>query len=109
MYMEKTWTFIGMMCLAIVGTLINTWGYQVLWENVVLNIWQMFSEADVINTMKIPFGVFLLIDIGKSLIWNPKPTDSTDRLEEAIKIVIPILFTKFITIGLVLLLSAIVF
>ena len=109
MYMEKTWTFIGMMCLAIVGTFINGWGYQVLWENVVLNIWQMFSETDVVNTMKIPFGVFFLIDIGKSLIRNPKPTDTTDRLEESTKIVLPILFTKLITIGLVLLLSAMIF
>ena len=32
---------------------VNAFGYQVFWNEVVLNIWQLFSTGDIINTMRI--------------------------------------------------------
>lgn len=107
--MEKFFTFIGMLALVLVGTFVNAWGYQVFWNEVVLNVWQLFTEADVINTMKISYKVFFVIAFGIGLLWNPKLSESTDNLAEAFVKVVPIIITQLIKIGIVLLLAAIVF
>jgi hypothetical protein len=107
--MEKFFTFIGMLALALVGTFVNAWGYQVFWNEVVLNVWQLFTEADVINTMQISYKVFFVIAVGIGLLWNPKLSESTDNLAEAFVKVVSIITTQLIKIGIVLLLSAIVF
>lgn len=107
--MEKFWSSIGMLVLVLIGTFVNAWGYQVFWNEIVLNVWQLFTEADVINTMQISYKVFFVIAIGIGLLWSPKLTESTDNLAEAFLKVVPIIITKLIKIGIVLLLTAIVF
>ena len=107
--MEKFWSSIGMLVLVLVGTFVNAWGYQVFWNEIVLNVWQLFTEADVINTMQISYKVFFVIAIGIGLIWSPKLEEGTDNLAEAFLKVVPIIITKLIKIGIVLLLTAIVF
>lgn len=107
--MEKFWSSIGMLVLVLVGTFVNAWGYQVFWNEIVLNVWQLFTEADVINTMQISYKVFFVITVGIGLIWSPKLEEGTDNLAEAFLKVVPIIITKLIKIGIVLLLSAIVF
>lgn len=107
--MEKFWSSIGMLVLVLIGTFVNAWGYQVFWNEIVLNVWQLFTEADVINTMQISYKVFFVIAIGIGLIWSPKLYESTDTLDEAFVKVVPIIFTKIIKIGIVLVLTAIVF
>lgn len=107
--MEKFWSSIGMLVLVLVGTFVNAWGYQVFWNEIVLNVWQLFTEADVINTMQISYKVSFVIAIGIGLLWSPKLEDGTDNLFEAFLKVVPIIITKLIKIGIVLLLTAIVF
>ena len=107
--MEKFLSTIGMLVLVLIGTFVNAWGYQVFWNEIVLNVWQLFTEADVINTMQISYKVFFVIAIGIGLLWSPKLSESTDNLAEAFMKVVPIIMTKLIKIGIVLLLTAIVF
>lgn len=107
--MEKFWSSIGMLVLVLVGTFVNAWGYQVFWNEIVLNVWQLFTEADVINTMQISYKIFFVIAIGIGLLWSPKLEEGTDNLAEAFLKVVPIIITKLIKIGIVLLIAAIVF
>ena len=107
--MEKFLTTIGMLVLVLIGTFVNAWGYQVFWNEIVLNVWQLFTEADVINTMQISYKVFFVIAVGIGLIWSPKLSEITDDLAESFMKVVPIIMTKLIKIGIVLLLTAIVF
>ena len=107
--MEKFWSSIGMLVLVLVGTFVNAWGYQVFWNEIVLNVWQLFTEADVINTMQISYKVSFVIAIGIGLLWSPKLEEGTDNLAEAFLKVVPIILTKLIKICIVLVLTAIVF
>ena len=107
--MEKFWSSIGMLVLVLIGTFVNAWGYQVFWNEIVLNVWQLFTEADVINTMQISYKVFFVIAVGIGLLWSPKLKEVTDDLFEAFAKVVPIIITKLIKIGIVLVLTAIVF
>ena len=107
--MEKFLTTIGMLVLVLIGTFVNAWGYQVFWNEIVLNVWQLFTEADVINTMQISYKIFFVIAVGIGLLWSPKLKEGTDDLAEAFMKVVPIIFTKLIKIGVVLVLTAIVF
>lgn len=107
--MEKFLSTIGMLVLVLIGTFVNAWGYQVFWNEIVLNVWQLFTEADVINTMQISYWVSFVIAVGIGLIWSPKLTESTDNIAEAFVKVVPIIVSKVIKIGIVLLLTAIVF
>ena len=107
--MEKFLTSIGMLVLVLIGTLVNAWGYQVFWNEIVLNVWQLFTEADVINTMQVSYKVFFVIAVGIGLLWSPKLSESTDNLAEAFMSVVPMIMTRLIKIGIVLVLTAIVF
>ena len=107
--MEKFWSSIGMLVLVLIGTFVNAWGYQVFWNEIVLNVWQLFTEADVINTMQISYWVSFVIAVGIGLLWSPKLEEVTDNLSEAFLKVVPIIITKLIKVGIVLLLTAIVF
>ena len=107
--MEKFLTFIGMLVLMFIGTLVNAWGYQVFWNEIILNVWQLFTEVDIINTMQISYWVSFVIAVGIGLLWSPKLEESTDNIAEALVKVVPIIATKLIKIGIVLLLTAIVF
>ncbi len=107
--MEKFLTTIGMLVLVLIGTFVNAWGYQVFWNEIVLNVWQLFTEADIINTMQISYKVSFVIAVGIGLLWSPKLEEVTDNLAEAFVKVVPIIITKLIKIGIVSVLAAIVF
>ena len=107
--MGKFLSTIGMLVLVLIGTFVNAWGYQVFWNEIVLNVWQLFTEVDVINTMQIPYWISFVIAIGIGLLWCPKLVEGTDDLVEAFAKVVPIIITKLIKIGVVLVLTAIVF
>ena len=107
--MEKFLTTIGMLVLVLIGTFVNAWGYQVFWNEIVLNVWQLFTEVDIINTMQISYKASFVIAIGIGLLWSPKLEEGTDDLAEAFMSVVPIIMTRLIKIGIVLLLTAIVF
>lgn len=107
--MKKFGTAMAMLLLVILSHLVNAWGLQVFWNELVLNIWQLFATVDVINTMQISYGVFLAISFGLGLIWNSKSDNSTDDLEEAISMCITRMAGKIILVCITLLVISIVF
>jgi hypothetical protein len=108
--MQKFTALLGIILIAISMDFITAWGFQVFWNHLVLNIWQLFTTVDVVNTMQISYGVFLAIAFGIGLVYNP-PSEKyeVDDVSEAVTIVISKAFTKILTICLVLLVTSIVF
>ena len=108
--MQKFATLIGILLIAISMDFVTAWGFQVFWNHLVLNIWQLFTTVDVVNTMQISYGVFLAIAFAIGLVYNP-PTEKheVDDVGEAVMVVLSKTFTKVITICLVLLVTTIVF
>jgi hypothetical protein len=108
--MQKFITLLGIILIAISMDFVTAWGFQVFWNHLVLNIWQLFTTVDVVNTMQISYGVFLAIAFGISLVYNP-PSDKyeVDDVSEAVLVVLSKAFTRVITICLVLLVISIVF
>ena len=108
--MQKFATLIGILLIAISMDFVTAWGFQVFWNHLVLNIWQLFTTVDVVNTMQISYGVFLAIAIAIGLVYNP-PTEKheVDDVGEAVMVVLSKAFTKVLTICLVLLVTSIVF
>ena len=107
--MKKLGTFICIMLMLISSYFVTAWGYQVFWNHLVLNIWQLFTTVDVINTMHISYGVFFAIVVAISLVYNPKVTETTDSIDKAFKILLSKAIVKVITICLTLIVTAIVF
>lgn len=108
--MQKFITVLGVLLIAISMDFVTAWGLQVFWNHLVLNIWQLFTTVDVVNTMQISYGVFLAITFGIGLVYNP-PSEKyeVEDVSEAAMIVLSKAFTKVITICLVLLVTSIVF
>ena len=107
--MKKLGTFICIMLMLIASYFVTAWGFQVFWNHLVLNIWQLFTTVDVINTMQISYGVFVAIAVGINLIYKPKVTEITDSVKEAFEMLLSKTITKVITICLTLIVTAIVF
>jgi uncharacterized membrane protein len=109
--MKKFLTILCMLLMAISMNFVIAWGYQVFWNNLVLNIWQMFTTVDVVNTMQIPYWAFFAIAISIGLVYNPpaKESESTDNIAEAFTMIISKAATKLITIGIALLVTSLVF
>lgn len=107
--MQKLGALICIILIAIAADFVTAWGFQVFWNHLVLNIWQLFTTVDVINTMQISYGVFLAIAIAITLVYSPPVTEKTDDIGEAFGIVLSKTLTKVITIGLTLLVTTIVF
>lgn len=109
--MQKFITLLGILLIAISMDFVTAWGLQVFWNHLVLNIWQLFTTVDVVNTMQISYGVFLAIAFGIGLVYNHPPSEKyeVDGVGEAVKVVLSKAFTKVLTICLVLLVTSIVF
>lgn len=107
--MQKFLTLLGIILIAISMDFVTAWGFQVFWNHLVLNIWQLFTTVDVVNTMKISYWVFFAIAISIGLVYNPPVTEKTDDIGEAFGMVIGKAATKLITIGIVLLVTSLVF
>ena len=108
--MQKIITLLGILLIAISMDFVTAWGLQVFWNHLVLNIWQLFTTVDVVNTMQISYGVFLAIAFGIGLVYNP-PSEKYEvkDVNEAAMVVLSKAFTKIITIGIVLLATTLVF
>jgi hypothetical protein len=94
--------------LVFISSAIVAWGYQVFWNCVVLNVWQLFASGDVINTMKIPYGACLAIAFGIAMIHNKK-AEPTESIQDAIHKLMIRMFTKLIMIATTILVVTIVF
>ena len=94
--------------LVFIASFVTAWGYQVFWNEVVLNVWQMFTSGDVLNTMKISYGACLAIAISLTLIYKRK-ADKTLPVSEAAVECCSIMVTKVIMILITLLVTGFVF
>lgn len=107
--MKKLVTFFCMILMVIASDFLTAWGFQVFWNHLVLNIWQLFTMADVINTMQISYWVFFAIAISISLVYSPPAVEKTDDIGEAFRILLSKTLTKVVTICLTLLVTSLVF
>ena len=95
--------------MVLASAFVVAWGYQVFWNEVVLNVWQMFTSGDVINTMSIPYGVCLAIAIGLGLVYQKKVEEKATDIKETAVLIFGKIFARIIMIGLTLLVTSIVF
>jgi hypothetical protein len=108
--MKKGLEFIILIVLATAAVFVDAWGLQVFWNDIVLNVWQMLSSGDVINTMTIKYGAFVAISVGLGMMdIKNKDTEIKRNPEEAISMGMTKIFTKLTMIGIALLVVSIVF
>lgn len=108
--MEKFLKSIGICVVGLIALFVNALSFQVFWNEVILNIWQLFEPVDVINTMKLSYGAFVVIALGLVMVRsNNKSTEPDKNYEEILKIAIGKILTKLVYIGLTLLAVAIIF
>lgn len=107
--MKKGLELIILIVLATVAVFVDAWGLQVFWNDIVLNVWQMFSSGDIINTMNIKYGVFVAISVGLGMLNMNKSTELSKNPEEAISIATTKIFAKLTMIGITLLVVSFVF
>jgi hypothetical protein len=108
--MKKGLEFIILIVLATAAVFVDAWGFQVFWNDIVLNVWQMLSSGDVINTMNIKYGAFVAISVGLGMMKiNDKDTEIKKNPEEAISMATTKIFAKLTMIGISLFVVSIVF
>lgn len=107
--MEKFLKSIGVCVVGLIALFVNALSFQVFWNEVILNIWQLFEPVDVINTMKLSYGAFVALALGLVMVRSNKSTEPDKDEEEIIKIAIGKILTKLVYIGLTLLAVAIIF
>ena len=108
--MEKFLKTIGICVVGLIALFVNALAFQVFWNEVILNIWQLFEPVDVINTMKLSYGAFIVLALGLVMVRsNNNKTEPDKNYEEILKIAIGKILTKLVYIGLTLLAVAIIF
>ena len=110
--MEKFLKTIGICVVGLIALFVNALAFQVFWNEVILNIWQLFETNDVVNTMKLSYGAFVVLVLALGLVMvrsNNNKTEPDKNYEEILKIAIGKIFTKLVYIGLTLLAVAIIF
>jgi hypothetical protein len=101
--------FVLALFLMFIASFVIAWGYQVFWNEVVLNICQMFNTGDVFTTMRIPYGACLAIAFGISLVNSKKEEVKAETVSEMVSFVMTKSLTKLIMICITLLVTSIVF
>ena len=107
--MKKFLKSIAVVIIGLIALFVNALAFQVFWNEVILNIWQLFETTDIINTMKLSYGAFVALTIGLVLVRNGNTTEDDKDEMEIIKIAIGKILTKLVYIGLTLLAVAIIF
>ena len=107
--MKKGLELIILIVLATAAVFVDAWGIQVFWNDIILNVWQMLSSGDIINTMNIKYGAFVAISVGLGMVNINKNTELSKKPDEAITIATTKIFAKLTMIGIALLVVSIVF
>ena len=105
--METFLKFLGVFALSFVAIFVTAWGYQVFWNEVVLNVWQIYTTNDVINTMNVSYSACVAIAVGLGLIKRSNPDKNKD-FEEMISDAVGNIITKLLWIGVVMLTVSII-
>lgn len=95
--------------MVVVASLVVAWGYQVFWNEVVLNVWQLFATGDVLTTMRIPYGACLAIAFGITLVYSKKAEEKAETVSETVSLVMTKCMSKVIMICITLLVTSLVF
>lgn len=95
--------------MVVVASFVVAWGYQVFWNEVVLNVWQLFSTGDVLTTMRIPYSACLAIAFGIGLVYRTKEDVKAETVSEIVTLVLSKSLSKVIMICMTLLVTSIVF
>jgi hypothetical protein len=95
--------------MVVVASLVVAWGYQVFWNEVVLNVWQLFATGDVLTTMRIPYGACLAIAFGITLVHSKKADVEAETVSETVSLVMSKSMSKVIMICITLLVTSLVF
>lgn len=101
--------FILAIVMVFLAAFVTAWGYQVFWNDVVLNVWQLFASGDVVNTLRISYGACLVITVGIGLLYQKQAEEKADDIKEAIALIMGKVLSRIIMIGLTLLMATIVF
>ena len=101
--------FILAIVMVFLAAFVTAWGYQVFWNDVVLNVLQFFASGDVVNTMRISYGACLVIAVGLGLIYQRTAEEKTKDIKEAAVLIMGKVLSRIIMIGLTLLVATIVF
>lgn len=107
--MKKGLELIMLIVLATAAVFVDAWGFQVFWNDIVLNVWQMLSSGDVINTMNIKYGAFVAISVGLGMLNINKNTELSKNPDGAITIATTKIFAKLTMIGIALFVVSVVF
>ena len=108
--MEKFLKTIGVCVVGLIALFVNALAFQVFWNEVILNIWQLFEPVDVINTMKLSYGAFVALTLGLVLVRSNNKSLEPDKDEvEGVKIAIGKILAKLVYIFLTLLAVTIIF
>ena len=107
--MKKFLKSFAVVIIGLIALFVNALAFQVFWNEVILNIWQLFETTDIINTMKLSYGAFVALTIGLVLVRKGNTTESDKDEMEIIRIAIGKILTKLLYIGLTLLAVAIIF
>jgi hypothetical protein len=106
--MEAFLKFLGVFALSFVAIVVTAWGYQVFWNEAVLNVWQLYTTNDVINTMNVSYSTCVAIVVGLGLIKRSNPDNDKD-FEERISDAVDNIIAKLMWIGVVILTVSIIF
>ena len=108
--MEKFLKTIGICVVWLIALFVNAFAFQVIWNEVILNIWQLFETNDIVNTMKLSYGAFVALTLGLVLVRSSNKSLESDKDDvEVVKIAIGKIFSKLIYIFLTLLAVTIIF
>ena len=108
--MEKFLKTIAVIAIGLTSIAVNAFAFQVFWNEVILNIWQLYETVDVVNTMSLPYGAFVALAFGLMCVrCNNNTTEPDKNYEEILKIAIGKLLTKMFYIYLTILAVAIIF
>lgn len=107
--MKQLGEIIVSLLMLVVAGLVAAWGYQVFWNEVVLNVWQLFETVDVTTIMRIPYGACVAIAFGIALVRSKKVDTKAESFKEFVKLIMNKCMSRVLMICFTLLVTSIVF
>lgn len=107
--MKQLGEIIASLLMLVVAGLVAAWGYHVFWNEVVLNVWQLFETVDVVTTMRIPYGACVAIAFGVAMIHRKKADTKAESFKESAKSIMNKCMSRVLMICFTLLVTSIVF
>lgn len=106
--MKKFFEVVILLILGIASVFVTALCYQVFWNEIVLNVWQMFAGGDIV-CMEIRYGVFLAVAIGLDMVCKPKKEEKMDNITDAISLVTSNIIARLIICCLTMAVTTLVF